>query len=981
MPIPHLQRKRDAGDQERPRFNRSWRDLRDVGGGRAGNRLGSFLVFPPILVRRLLQRVRGALKKRSTQERLVSFWLPAAIIAVLFFVFSVVVVFAWFSRDLPNPDKISERSVAQSTRIYARDGTTLLYEIHGDERRTVVGLEDIAPDVINATIAIEDKDFYKHQGFSLAGILRALWRDVTTGSSQGGSTITQQFVKNAILTREKKLTRKVRELVLAYQIERRFTKEQILKLYFNEIPYGANAYGVEAAAETFFGKPAKALTLAESAVLAALPQAPTFYSPYGNHTDKLVGRSHYILDLMVEQGYITSAQAEEAKAIDVLGGIKPKRETIIAPHFVFFVRELLTQKYGEKEVERGGLRVTTTLDIDKQLAAEQAIADQAKKNESFGATNAALVAIDPKTGQLLAMVGSRDYFNTDIDGNVNVALTLQQPGSSIKPIVYATAFSRGFTPNTVLFDLKTNFAVPGSKAYVPQNYDGREHGPITMRRALAGSLNVPAVKTLYLAGLDRVVDQAQKMGYTTWEDRSRLGLSLVLGGADVTLLEHTAAFGALAAEGVLHRTSPILRVEDERGQVLEEFKDQETRVLEENVARMVTDILSDNDARSFIFGSRNFLTLPDRPVAAKTGTTQEFRDAWALGFTPGLVAGVWTGETKNKPMKRGADGSVVAAPIWNAFMRKAVAKTKPEQFKKAKIPKTGKPILDGKIEGEAPAKIDRVTGKEIPAACLERWPAEFVTEKTVRAVHDILYFVDPEDPRGPPPINPASDPQFGSWEEAVQRWAKEHGYIEQRPPLESCDLRTQPPSVSIVSPIPGATISDVAVTVSVSVASARTIASTEFFLDDQPVLSSAGPLATASISLAAASNGFHTLTVVVKDDVENSVSASVDINVLRDLSAATVYFIAPSQNSEAAASTTLLLRAFAYDPAGVSAVTFAVVDPRNQTAEIATASVGPDSTASAPWAVPSEGGAYRLFFRAASPGRTLQSDYLSVVVR
>lgn len=934
------------------------------------------------MARRLLRRARETLRKRTTRERLVSFWLPIAVIALLFFVFSVVIVFAWFSRDLPNPDKISERSVAQSTRIYARDGKTLLYEIHGDERRTVVDLQDIAPDVINATVAIEDKDFRKHRGFSLTGIVRALWRDLTTGSSQGGSTITQQFVKNAILTRQKKLTRKVRELVLAYQIERRFTKEQILKLYFNEIPYGSNAYGAEAAAETYFGKPAKNLTLAESAVLAALPQAPTFYSPYGNRTDKLVGRAHYILDLMVEQGYVTKERAAEAKTVDVLGGIKPKRETILAPHFVFFVRELLTQKYGEKEVERGGLRVTTTLDIDKQLAAEQAIADQAQKNDKYGATNAALVALDPKTGQILAMVGSRDYFNQDIDGNVNIALTLQQPGSSIKPIVYAAAFNRGFTPNTVLFDLKTKFKVSGSKDYVPQNYDGKEHGSVTMRRALAGSLNIPAVKTLYLAGVDRVIDQAQKMGYTTWGDRSRFGLSLVLGGADVTLLEHTAAFGALATEGVLHRTTPILRVEGDRGQVLEDFKDQETRVLEENVARLVTDVLSDNDARSFIFGSRNFLTLPGRPVAAKTGTTQEFRDAWALGYTPGFVAGVWTGETKNKPMKRGADGSVVAAPIWNSFMRQALAKTKPEQFRKAKIPKTGKPILDGKIEGEEPTKVDRITGKEIPASCLEQWPQEFVTEKTIRAVHDILYYVDPEDPTGPPPADPTKNPQFASWEVSVQRWAKDNDYLEQRPGLESCDLRTQLPAISFSSPGANATVRDNAVSVNVSISSPRPIVSTEFRLDGQPVLSAPGALTAASMTLATTANGFHTITVAVQDDVENAASASVDINVLRDLSASTIYFISPAQNSEVDASSTLPLRAFAYDPGVISAVTFSVVDPSNATTAVATVSVDADSVASALWSVPSQTGAYRLFFHTTSgSGRALQSDYLSIVVR
>ncbi|MBI4426112.1 MAG: PBP1A family penicillin-binding protein [Candidatus Kerfeldbacteria bacterium] len=881
MPIPHLKRPPPNAEDPTRRFDRTWRAAKPRGGPtifRALVALGGLFM---VAGRRAWERMRAAARQQARRERLVRFWFPLGATLALFFVFSTVVVFAWFSRDLPDPDKISDRNVAQSTRIYARDGKTLLYEIHGDERRTVVELSEITPSVINATVAIEDKDFYKHQGFSLTGIVRALWRDVTTGSSQGGSTITQQFVKNAILTSEKRLTRKIREVVLAYQIERRFTKEQILKLYFNEIPYGSNAYGVEAAAETYFGKPARSLTLAESAVLAALPQAPTFYSPYGNHTDKLLGRAHYILDLMVEQGYLKQAEADAAQQDDVLKNVKPKRETIIAPHFVFYVKELLTEKYGEKVVERGGLRVTTTLDVDKQLAAEKVIGELAPANEKrWGATNVALVAIDPKTGQLLTMVGSRDYFNRDIDGNVNVALTLQQPGSSIKPIVYATAFSRGFTPETILFDLKTRFKNAGGPDYAPNNYDGKEHGPVAMRQALAGSLNIPAVKTLYLAGIDNVIDQAQKMGYTTWDDRSRLGLSLVLGGADVTLLEHTAAFGAFATEGMRYTTAPILRIEDRSGKILEEFKATASRVLDENVARMINSVLSDNDARSFIFGSRNRLTLPDRPVAAKTGTTQEYRDAWALGYTPSFVAGVWTGETRNKAMKPGADGSVVAAPIWNAFMRQALQGTRPESFKKPKSPKVDKPILQGKLEGEVPTKVDWVTGRQIPDSCLASWPKEFVTEKIVRAVHTILHYLNPRDPLGPAPADPTKDPQYASWEGPVHAWAKKNGYLEERPALESCELRTQAPLVTITSPAANATITTDSVAVSVSVSSPRTIAATEFYFNGVAVAQPTTTATTVAIPLVDVGNGFYPIRVVARDDVGNVGEASFDINVL-----------------------------------------------------------------------------------------------------
>ncbi|MBI4092492.1 MAG: PBP1A family penicillin-binding protein [Candidatus Kerfeldbacteria bacterium] len=933
-------------------------------------------------VRRIFWRSKRVLRQRHRREKLLRFWLPLAAIVFLFFVLSGIIVFAWFSRDLPNPDRISDRSVAQSTRIYARDGTTLLYEIHGDQRRTVVELADISPSVINATIAIEDKDFRKHQGFSLTGIVRAIWKDLTTGSSQGGSTITQQFVKNAVLTSEKKLTRKIRELVLAYQIERRFTKDQILKLYFNEIPYGANAYGSEAAAETFFGKPAKSLTLAESAVLAALPQAPTFYSPYGNHTDQLLRRAHHILDLMVEQQYITKEEAAAAKAENVLQNVKPKRETILAPHFVFYVRELLTNKYGEKTVERDGLRVITTLDIEKQNAAEQAIADQAAINEKrWDANNAALVAIDPKTGQILAMVGSKDYFDTTIDGNVNVALTLQQPGSSIKPIVYATAFSRGFTPETIIFDLVTRFKVAGAPDYVPRNYNGKENGPVAMRKALAGSLNIPAVKTLYLAGVDHVIDQAQKMGYTTWADRSRLGLSLVLGGADITLLEHTAAFGSLAADGALHATTPILRAEDKSGKVLEEFKDQSSKVLEENIARTVTDILSDNEARSFIFGSRNRLTLPDRPVAAKTGTTQEYRDAWTMGYTPSLMTGVWVGNTKNKPMRLGADGSVVAAPIWNAFMRKALAGTKTEGFKKPKPITTTKPILQGKIEGEAPINVDKVTGNEIPSSCLDSWPPEFVSKKTVRAVHTILYYVDPSDPDGPPPKSPEKNSQFTAWEKPIQDWAKKNKYVEKRPPLESCSLRTARPEVTVVSPGQNETVHGNSLTVTTAVTSSRPLASVQFSLDDDVVSPVGSTTQTITIDTSAIEDGFHTVSIVATDDIGNSTSANLTVNIVHQGTTSSLFFVTPSNGAEVVGGTTMEIRAFAFDPSLVVAVTFKTVAPDGTTSDLGTVTPDSASTAVISWNVPSVAGAYKLGLAAStSDGRSLQSDALTVNV-
>lgn len=996
MPIPHLRRSPPEDPAEPPAeqpstFDRGWRESNRPPSADWRTRFTRWIKVLKTLSRRQFQRLRALVRGRRQQRTFLRFWLPVgggvALLGALF----LVVVFAWFSRDLPNPNRIADRAVAQSTRIYARDGSTLLYQIHGDEKRTVVELNQIAPAVIQATIAIEDKDFYRHSGFSLIGIVRALWRDVTTGSSQGGSTITQQFVKNAILTSEKRLTRKIRELVLAYQIERRFTKEQILKLYFNEIPYGANAYGVEAAAETFFGKPAKDLSLAESSILAALPQAPTFYSPYGNHTDLLLGRAHYILDLMVEQGYATKEDVAAAKTVDVLAAVKPKRENILAPHFVFYVRELLTEKYGERLIERGGLRVTTTLDIDKQQAAEQSIADQSPTNDKrWGAKNASLVALDPKTGQVLAMVGSRDYFDDTIDGNVNVALTLQQPGSSIKPIVYATAFTRGYTPETMLFDLKTKFKVPGGPDYAPNNYDGGERGPLTMRKALAGSLNIPAVKTLYLAGIDHVIDQAQRMGYTTWSDRSRLGLSLVLGGAEVKPIEHVAAFGALATDGVLHQTTPILRVEDRDGKVLEEFRDQSAEVLDKEVARQISGVLSDNEARSFVFGSRNRLTLPDRPVAAKTGTTQEFRDAWTVGYTaatskePAIATVVWVGNNLNTPMRPGADGSVVAAPIWNAFMRKAVAGTRAVSFKKPKAaPEDLPPILRGKLEGEAPIAVDRVTGNAIPSDCLGAWPAEFVTEKTVRAVHTILHYIDRESPRGGPPSEPTKDLQYASWEDPIQRWAKKNNYLENRPAAESCSLRSADAiALNVTSPASRSTIRQDSVDIVYLATARRTATALDVYLDDQAVLSGSPPNGVVSVPLAGVANGFHAVRLVVRDDVENAAEASLDLNILRDPAVSSAYFISPSPGSSVVLGQTIDVRAFAYDPSGVGVVTFTVQGPSGGAETLGTAAVGTDGAAAVAWQPSGPAGGYTLQFSAdRGAGPPLQSDALSVVVR
>jgi len=899
-------------------------------------------------------------------------------------IFAVGVV-AWVSQDLPDPNKLNTRVVAQSTKIYARDGTTLLYDIHGDQRRTLVELSDVSPAIVQATLSIEDKDFYKHRGISLRGTLRAIFVDILTGrKSQGGSTITQQLVKNSILTNEKSFTRKIKEWILSYQIERRFTKEQILKLYFNEIPYGSNTYGIEAAAQFYFGKHAKELDLAESAMIAALVKAPTYYSPTGNHRDELLDRQHTVLARMVEDGYMTNAQSEEAKKIDIFKRLSPIRDRVVAPHFVFYIRDLLVQKYGSVLVERGGLNVVTTLDSRLQTIAEEEVRSGVDKNESrYNATNAALVAIDPKTGQLLAMVGSRDYFDTERDGNFNVATAVRNPGSSFKPVVYLTAFTKGYTPDTLLFDLKTDFGPDGSgKSFSPNNYDLKEHGPLKMRQTLAGSLNIPAVKTLYLAGIPSTVDLAEKLGYTTI-DRTKVGLALAIGGGGVRLIEHTAAFGVLAADGVRAPTTGILKILDKNGKVLEQYQKNEERVVDQNNVRQVVDVMSDNNARAFVFGSRSPLVLTNRPVAAKTGTTNDFRDAWTVGFTPSLVAGVWRGNNDNSSMKGGADGVIVAAPIWHAFMERALQDKPVDRFTKPKATTATKPVLLGKLQSEVPLMVDSVTGKKIPDSCLSAWPKQFIKQQFIREVHEILYYVDKDNPAGPVPGDPESDSMFARWEKPVQAWAKKNKYVAKEPALEDCSLRTglTGPVVVITSPTPNSTITDKTLAVSVTVSAPTGVASVAYYLDDSLSTTVAAAPFNTSIDMSAVSIGFHTIKVTATDTAGVTASAEVIINVLLNKAGQTVYFISPVQNqSVSVGDFPQAVSVFAYDPKGVAFVTLSLKAADGTVTVLDTVESPSDNVVTMSW--PTTGaGSYQLFVVMKNKsGGSAQSDNLPIKV-
>jgi 1A family penicillin-binding protein len=723
----------------------------------------------------------------------------------------VFALFIYYSKDLPSPNKINARMSAQSTQIFDRNGK-LLYEIHGDKNRIMADWNEIPQYAKDATVAVEDKDFYKHSGFSIRGILRAVTGVVFRDSSRGGgSTITQQFVKNALLTNEHSYTRKIKEVILAIAIEQRYKKDDILKMYLNEIPYGSNAYGVKVAAKTYFNKDLKDLTLEEAALLASLPQAPTYYSPYGAHKDELLARKNTVLEKMADQKFITKEQAEEAKNKEIVFS-NNAYGSITAPHFVMYVKEKLVEKYGEQTVNEGGLKVYTTLDATKQQYAEDAVATNVDKNKTrYNASNASLVAMDPKNGQILAMVGSRDFFNQDIDGNVNVALMDRQPGSSFKPLVYATLFkSENWGPGSIMYDLKTDFG----GGYIPNNYNGAFVGPLSIRSALGNSLNIPAVKALYIAGMDSALDTAHAMGITTLNDKSQYGLSLVLGAGEVKLIDMVSAYSVFANEGSRQDPTWMIKIEDNKGKTIDEYKDKNPkRILDAQIAYLISNILSDDGARSATFGTGSQLTLKGRPVAAKTGTTNDYKDAWTMGYTPSLVAGVWAGNNDNSAMTR-AGGSIAAAPIWHDFMLKALGDSPAEQFKR---PSGIKTVTIDAITGRKPSgssktitdifpswykipdiagvsqevRIDTSTGKIATDSC----PAELVVTKTFNPITAEI---------------PTSDPAYSRWFAPIQAWAAANGFSTNMDeiPKETCDIHTgtDKPTVKILSPVANSSV-------------------------------------------------------------------------------------------------------------------------------------------------------------------------------
>ena len=592
-----------------------------------------------------------------------------------------------FINSLPSPKALAQQEIAQTTKIYDRGGT-LLYQIYANQDRTVVPISNIPDSLKNATIAIEDKNFYKTPGIDIFAIGRSVFANLSGEPLQGGSTITQQLIKARLLTPERTIERKVKEIVLALWAERIYTKDEILEMYLNQVPYGGTAWGAEAAAQTYFGKSVKDLTLSESAFLAGLPRAPSIYSPYGADKSLWKARQKEVLARMVNLGFIKDSRAKEAEAQELV--FKTPNQALYAPHFVMYVRDVLIEKYGISMIERGGLAITTSLDLPTQDFAQKVVREEVEKNAYLNISNAATLITNPATGDILAMVGGVDYFGEN-GGNYNVTTALRQPGSTIKVVTYAQALLNGLTAATSIQDSPVTYRSEGTAAYSPVNYDGKFHGTVTLRNALGNSINIPAVKTLNRIGVSAMVELAKKMGITSWEEPENYGLALTLGAAEVKMTDLATLYGAFANQGDKVDLNPILKIVDSEGNIIEEKKEvRKTNVIPKEIAFIISDILADNRARLMEFGSSSPLNIPGHKVSVKTGTTDNKRDNWTIGFTPSLLIAVWVGNNDNSPMNpRLASGISGAAPIWNRLMTQFLSSSDP----KTEIPKIPENIV------------------------------------------------------------------------------------------------------------------------------------------------------------------------------------------------------------------------------------------------------------------------------------------------
>ncbi|HLD92447.1 MAG TPA: PBP1A family penicillin-binding protein [Patescibacteria group bacterium] len=806
-------------------------------------------------------------------------------IIVLFLGLFIILPLMAFS--LPSPDKVVRRE-GFSTKILDRNGKPL-YDIYEDERSTPIKIDEIPLYLKQATVAIEDKNFYSHQGFDLLGTLRGLSRLFTRGYAQGGSTLTQQLVKNVLLTSERSILRKLKEFILAVQIERKYSKDQILQMYFNEAPYGGNARGVETASEIYFGKSAKDLNLLESAIIAGFPQLPSRYSPYSSTPKAYIERTTNVLRRMREDGYITKDQEEASLAELPNVKFQAKGSSFKAPHFVQYVQKILEERYGEKIVEQGGLKVTTTLDLDLQEKAQAIVAEEIAKVESQKITNGGAVVVDSQTGEILAMVGSKKFDDPDYDGQVNVTVALRQPGSSFKPFTYVTAFKEGYTPSYMVMDVPTTF--PGGEGqpdYNPVNYDGKYRGPIQLRFALGNSINIPAVKMIALVGIKDVLETSYDLGINslppTKETLARVGLSLTLGGGEVKLLEMTTSYSAFFNGGFRVDPISILKVEDSDGKVLEETKVKKGKqVLSTEQAFLISNILSDNGARSDVFGPNSLLNIPGRQVAVKTGTTNDKRDNWTIGGTPQRAVGVWVGNNDNSAMLNVASGVSGASPIWRKILIDSLTGLDPISFEApggivtAEIDTfSGKLSHDGfssrseffdksnmPTEDDIHVKLKVCKGEEKLATPSDIVSGNFEEKEYYKIVEE-----DPTAGAGP-----------NKWQEAILNWINSQSDSRYRPPTEYCGVNT-PVFVKFDYPSDKDRINSNNFEIKVTPIAADAITRVELYIDNINVRNFEGqPYIYSATNV---SNGVHTIKAVAKDSSGRQSEKIITIGINTD---------------------------------------------------------------------------------------------------
>ena len=796
-------------------------------------------------------------------------------------------IFTWFSKDLPSPGKLSQ--VEQSATVfYDRDGK-VLFQMYKDKNRLPIAFKDIADTLKKATIAIEDKEFYKHGGISNVGILRSFFMLIITRKvSGGGSTITQQLIKNVLLDSQQTSTRKLKEIILAIAVEGKYSKDQILEMYLNEVPYGGSFYGVGAAAKGYFGKNPNQLTLLESAFIAGLPQSPSVYSPFIGVKDAWKGRTTDVLRRMREDKYITVAEEKAALAKMNLLTFSQSRMSMNAPHFVFYVRELIEKEYGAKILEQG-LKIKTTLSLDVQQKAEKIVKEEIEGIKKYKVGNGAVVVLDSQTDEILSMVGSYDY-NDEEYGNFNAAVSRRQPGSAVKPITYALAFEKGYTPATMLMDVKTVFPVKDQADYEPVNYDGKFRGPVQLRFALANSLNIPAVKLVSMVGIPDFLERADLMGLhtlaPTQDNLNRFGLSITLGGGEVSLLDLSNAFAVFARGGVRKEPVSILEIKDHSDKVIFTARPSaETKVFSPEISFLISHILSDNNARSDAFGLTSYLNIPGKTVAVKTGTTNDKKDNWAVGYTKGVTVGVWVGNNDNTVMDpRVTSGATGASPIWYTLMTELLKKykdgimDKPDKVKALQID----PLFGGLPKDSAQTRSEYFIEGTEPKDTSAYYKKVRISKSNGKIANDIeikmgnyeekdCYIVAESDP--------VSTDGKNRWQEGIDNWRKEQGDDKWKCPTDLSDNKTEDVFVSIKNISDHSTITDKTFTVRIKTVSMSNLKNVKIWLNNNEIKSYNEDKRDFEETISVTSDGVYELKVRSTNEKDKSGESMIKFGV------------------------------------------------------------------------------------------------------